>query len=164
MARNEADREDLWAEAIGLSERAELRITGFDQPLLAGFRDTGVFSVYFGQDVMLQFTPDGGLRRAFREGTLYRSGGRTLAQLKRHRSESTSELLRHDLAGTELRQFRDWVLALLSKLETALANEQFQVLRLVPDTPAPFIARLQGMLAVIRQAESFLSPAINARR
>src|SRR5262245_54153743 len=102
MARQESDREDLWAEAVALTSRVEFRRSDDERPILIGFRDTGWCSIYVGQDLMLQFTPAGGLRRAFRDGDLYRTQGTTLSRLRRQRSAAETTLLRSDLSAEEL--------------------------------------------------------------
>ena len=162
MARQESDREDLWAEAVALSSRLEFLIPGHSTPCLAGFRDNGWVSFYFGQDVMLQFTADAGLRRAFREGFLFRSRGEQLSRLRRRRTEHQTELLRSELSPSELRDFQAWVFALLTDLASAIATGQIQVRREMNAGP-PLLPRIQQSLQQILSAERFLAPAIGPR-
>ena len=163
MARQESDREDLWAEAVALTSRVELTIAGQPSPLLIGYRDNGWISFYFGQDVMLQFTAESELRRAYRQGDLYRTAGDRLSRLRRSRSPQETALLRYDLSPSELIDFQDWALATLRALETALSTNQADILREVNAGQAPLLPRIQTSLQQILSAERFLAPAISRR-
>jgi hypothetical protein len=160
MARHEADREDLWAEAIALTSRAELSVTGQPRPVIVGYRDNGWCSLYFGQDLMLQFTPDGGLRRAFRHGELFRTQGTTLARLRRHRTETETSLLRHDLTSDELADFEHEVRARVEELLTALCAGGVTVQREICVGSEPILSRLAATLTSILNGDHFVSPAI----
>jgi hypothetical protein len=160
MARHEADREDLWAEAVSLVSRAELMLEGSSEPILAGFRDNGWFSIYFGQDVMLQFTPDGGLRRAYRQGDLYRSQGTTLARLRRQRTAEETTLLRFDLPPDELKEFRAWMIQTMDEFHTELTSGRLTVSREINRRPAPLLNEVLAAVRLILSAENFLAPAI----
>src|SRR5438045_2175540 len=105
MARHEADREDLMAEAIALRERVELALPGEAEHTIAGFRDNGRFSLYFGTDPVFHLDADGALRRAFVGGDLYRSQAHTLARLTRQRTGGAVNLVRHDLDASQLEMF-----------------------------------------------------------
>ena len=100
MARQENPREDLLAEATALVERAELRIAGFAEPIVVGFRRNGAASIYFGQDAAYHFNTANELRRAFIGGTLYKADRGRLAALVRRRTAAEVELVRHDLDET----------------------------------------------------------------
>ena len=50
MALHEQDREDLLSEATALVQRVELRVEGFAEPVIVGFRRGGEASVFFGAD------------------------------------------------------------------------------------------------------------------
>src|SRR5713226_9555672 len=113
MARYESDREDLMAEATALRERVELEVPGEAEHFVAGFRDDGRWSIYFGADPVYHFDANGGLRRAFVAGDLYRSQARTLARLIRTRTQSEVQLVRHDLDPDELEQFLSDMIARL---------------------------------------------------
>jgi hypothetical protein len=131
MARHEADREDLMREATALRERVELEVPHETEPVVAGFRQAGRLSLYFGQDPAFHFDPEGGLRRAFCGGDLYRSQGTTLARLRRQRTPHATNLVRHDLTPDELdaflRQMRSRLQRLLAALQsgTARIRERF---------------------------------------
>jgi hypothetical protein len=163
MARQESDREDLWAEAVSLISRAELAVTDQPSPVIAGYRSEGWCTFYFGQDVMLQFTSAGGLRRAYRHGDLFRTQGDALCRLRRGRAANETTLWRHDLTPVELAEFRDWSHALLAALQTALSTGRVTVLREVNSGPEPLLERLAHSLEQILAAEPFLAPPISVR-
>lgn len=166
MARHETDRDDLWAEAVALTSRAELTWPGRTEPVLVGRRPNGWWSIYFGQDAVLQFTADGQLRRAFRHGELFRTQGRTLARLTRERTPTETVLRRHDLSEAELAEFRTWTHALLTELQAALLSQSTIVERLVMDTEggqARFLDETKRMLETVFSAEEFLAPAIRGK-
>ena len=92
--RVEVDREDLLAEAVNLQERIELQVPGFEHPVTIGCNDWGHWSFYFGAEPMYRFDGEGRLRRAVRDGKLYRTQGTTLAELERVRTEQEAQLRR----------------------------------------------------------------------
>lgn len=160
MTRGEADREDLWGKAVSLTSRAELVREGSAEPILAGFRDNGWFSIYFGQNVMLQFTPDGGLRRAYRHGDLFRTQGTTLARLRRQRTDEETTLLRFDLPPDELREFRAWLIQTMDEFRIELTSGRLTVSREINRRPAPLLNEVLAAVRQILSADRFLSPAI----
>src|SRR5436190_17503305 len=126
MARHEAEREDLMAEATALRERIEYSVPGLSEPVVAGFRESGQWSIYFGSDPVYHFAADGALRRAFLEGDLFRSQGTTLARLTRVRTGDEVQLVRHDLAAAELEQFADRMKERLASLKGAIETGSAQ--------------------------------------
>jgi len=164
VARNESDRADLWAEAVALTSRVELVVAGWPDAVVAGYRDNGWCSVYVGQDLMLQFTPDCGLRRAYVDSELYRTQGATLARLRRERSERETSLLRHDLSEEELAVFQARVHAVVRDLKTALQAGHFTIQREISASDEKLTDRLAATLAGVLAAERFLAPAIPGKR
>jgi hypothetical protein len=145
LSRREVDREDLIAEATALVERAELILPGSCDPVVAGFRRAGQWSLYFGSDPVYHFAADGALRRAFVDGFLYRSQGNTLSRLQRTRTESDVQLHRHDLTAEELLAFSAETAARIESLIAALQCGTVQTLRQIPpaaDVPAKLLAAL----------------------
>lgn len=132
MARHETDREDLMREAVALCERVEIRLDTPPRVLVAGWRDDGRLSLYFDADPVYHFDAEGGLRRAFVAGHLYRSRGDTLSRLSRLRAEGESSLVRHDLNAAELQVFLDTMAAHLATLAQALDSSRFEVIRQIP--------------------------------
>lgn len=101
MARQEADREDLFEEALALRQRIEL-IEGVRQ-IVAGFRSTGAFSLFYGQDVVMHLNPAGHLRRGYLRGVLLRAeAGRKLTHLHRDRQEAVTLLVAHECTQKEV--------------------------------------------------------------
>lgn len=161
MARHETDREDLLVEATALRERVELAVPGEAEPVVAGFRDNGWFSVYFGADPVYHFDKEGRLRRAFVGGNLYRSQARTLARLTRTRTDSATTLIRHDLDAAELDDFLSAMQYRLDRLIAALEQHAVQVVRQVP-AEEDLLSRLRR--ALLDAGEGRLSPEIKKKR
>jgi hypothetical protein len=132
MARHEPDREDLMAEVTALRERVQLALPDEVEHLVAGFREEGRFSLYFGSDPVFHFDTDGALRRAFVEGDLYRSQAQTLARLTRNRTDSAVNLVRHDLDAGELKTFLAAMRDRLDRLLMALRSGAAEVIQQVP--------------------------------
>lgn len=122
MARHEADREDLFVEATALTRRIELALSGAAEPVVAGCRPTGAWSIYFGGDPCYHFDPNGRLRRAFVDARLYRTQGDTLARLHRVRTDDAVELVRTDLSAVERRAFLERMRQRLAELQQQLAD------------------------------------------
>ncbi len=105
MARHSSDREDLMAEMVALFPRISLTLPEFADPIVAGQHSDGRWSIYFGGDPVYHFDSDDRLRRAFVDGSLYRSQGTTLARLTRQETSTETLLLRYELDSTELASF-----------------------------------------------------------
>lgn len=158
MARNEADREDLLAEAIALTRRVEIQTVTESSNIVIGFRTTGWLSIYFGQDLMYQFDEVGRFRRGFAAGMLYRTQGNTIAQMHRQRSETETTLVRRDLSSEQLRQFQERLHDKIRSLQSLLASGAFVVLRRIPDEDIiPEVITFQDRILASQQ---FLAPAI----
>ncbi|MBI1347352.1 hypothetical protein GC163_13820 [bacterium] len=164
MARHEADREDLFAEARALVRRAEwLNVAG--RPLtLVGWRSTGWLSIYLGPDLMYQFDAGGRLRRAYVAGELYRSQGDTLARLNRERTAAETTLVRYDLDTTQLSEFRQQMLNDLSQLLVNLTASNVAPERCEPVDDPAILDDLQRACQQISIADPWLAPAIAVRR
>ena len=164
MARVESDREDLMAEAVALVRRVELRTPGRDQTVFIGFRANGWLSIYFGSDPVYQFDQQGRLRRAFIDGLLYRTQGRTLAQLRRERTDAETTLLRRDLTEPELAEFRGVMLRALVPLREHLVQRQAVLVRQVPAGDDQLLDDLAAGLNRVLKAPEFLAPPIPGKR
>lgn len=156
MARHEADREDLMREAVSLVRRVELCCPSQREPIVIGFRNNGNWSVYFGGDPVFHFDNQRRLRRAFVDGQLYRSQGKTLTRLTRQRSSEATRLLRHDLSSTELTDFWSCAAALLEQLLDAIRDKSVQVLQRIP-SGWEFDGDLIGVLASLLSSPMRLS-------
>lgn len=163
MARREADREDLIADAVALIHRAEFLIVGCPEPIVVGCRATGAWSFYFGAEPVYQFEPDGSLRRAFVDGKLYRSQGTTMAELTRVRTDTATTLERRDLTEDEATAFRDRIRKDLVQLQNQLWEEKFQVLRMVGFDVPPRSAVADALHSILDGGIRF-APAIPTRK
>ena len=160
MARVEADREDLLSEAVALVRRMEIRTHGGDFEIIAGFRATGWLSIYFGPDLMYQFDELGRLRRAFVDGTLYRTQGTALAELQKHRTETETVLVRRDLAGEPLAEFQKRVHAKIGWLQDVFHKGEATIIRQIPLDDRSLVNDVRVCLETILNTPEFLAPAI----
>src|SRR3954447_14030342 len=101
MARHESDREDLLREATALVERVELKVAGFEEPIVVGFRRNGSASFYFGAESVYQFNTARELRRAYIDGVLYKAEQGRLVSLTRERGENAVSMFRVELDDNE---------------------------------------------------------------
>lgn len=163
MARHEADRENLLSEATALARRAEFRIPGEEATITAGFRADGRLSIWFGADPAVHFDPMGRLRRAFVEGRLYRTQGKTLARLTRVRTAEATELHRHDLDAAELADLLARLRARLTQFAAALGCGRAELLRQVPEGDESIAGELRKAIDAIVVAEIPLAPAIRGK-
>lgn len=165
MAQHESDREDLMQEATALIRRAELMYPGChsEEPVIAGFRRDGRLALYFGADPVYQFDPQNRLRRAYVSGFLYRTQGETLARLSRNRTETETQLLRHDLNSAELADFRETATHYLTPLRDALALGNLHILKQV-SADAEIRSDLEFAVNEILDREIPLAPAIPGKR
>ena len=158
MARNEGDREDLLAEAVALTRRIEIQVHSESSNLVIGFRTTGWLSIYFGQDLMYQFDEVGRFRRGYAAGKLYRTQGKTVAQMQRQRSATETTLARQDLNTQQLTAFQKRVHDKIRSLQALLVSGDFAVLRRIPDEDIiPEVIAFQDQILASQQ---FLAPAI----
>ena len=157
MAKDAENREDLLAEAKTLVERIELIVTGEADPVVAGFRREGAFSVFFGPDPVFQFNSEKAIRRAFVDGLLFKSEAGRLARLERQRTAHEVVLVRHDLSAAEQVAFLSAAGERLVYLRDALANNAYQVVGQVPpevDVVGRLIEWLQSLEIPVQVADS----------
>jgi hypothetical protein len=160
MARQESDREDLFAELAALSPRMELRRDGFRESICAGRREsTGGWSVFFGPDRVYHFDASGRLRRAFVEGFLYRSEGGTLSRLRRERSAAETSLVRHDLDSAELEGFLASMRSTIREFLAGIESNRVEVVRVTPEDHEGLSALAAALEAAV-VAEPPLAAAI----
>ena len=122
MAREEQDREDLLREATALVARVEFTLNGDRESIVVGFRRDGAASVFLGVDPVYQFNKGGQLRRAFRQGYLFKAENGRLIRLERRRSVKVVELLRHELTDEEQRTFIDEAVQRLGDLRARMGQ------------------------------------------
>lgn len=134
MAKQEHDREDLLREATALVERAEFTIDGYDDPIVVGFRRDGSPSAFLGVDPVYQFNKHNELRRAYRNGSLFKAEGGRLVRLQRNRTAKATELIRHELTDAEQQAFLDELVTRITELRNRLGLGGFQLIGQVPTT------------------------------
>ncbi|GIX05452.1 MAG: hypothetical protein KatS3mg114_1321 [Planctomycetaceae bacterium] len=163
MARHEADREDLFAEAVGLRPRAELRWG--ERTLVAGLRTDDVLVLYFAPDEMLQVDRHARLRRAYWHGELYRTQGTALARLIRKRTAEHTWLQRTDLAPHDYATLGSMWLSSWTAWMQAWQQQCVQIVRAEPpEDVTRLLAELMRRGAVASSHGLLLAPALPTRR
>lgn len=131
MAKNTQDREDLLRDGTQFVRRVELEVRqlseakvapGNDPPptiVFCGFRDNDAFSVYWGQDTVIQFNANGELRRAFWRDGKIASFKHALHWLNSE-GDGRVRLARTAFTEDESREFKLLVERVLSDLMSAL--------------------------------------------
>ena len=162
MSLHETDREDLFAECTALVRRIELLVPGEPEPVVAGRRENGAWSIYFGKDPVYHFDEQGRLRRAFAGGALYRTQGHTLARLERKRSRQQVVLVRNDLSRGDLDQFLLRMQQQVGRLQDSLRAGELKCGRSFPEA-VDVAGPLRSGLATVLAAWPNLAPAIPTR-
>jgi len=163
MARQEQDREDLYAEAIACRERAEIIWPAISEPVLLGWREDGRADCFFGADPVYHFDHQGQLRRAYVGGKLYRTQGETLAELTRERTPTQTVLARIDLSREQCEEFREQMFERIRHLQNALAEQTFTLLRGTL-TAAELRDRGAQLCQQVLEAPRFLAPRFPGKR
>ena len=145
MARLEQDREDILREAVALVERIELRLPGYEQPVVIGFRGDGAASIFVGADPVFQFNSRGQLRRGYLNGRLIKAEDGRLISLERQRSEAQVQLLRHDFTDVETAEFLELAKHHLDTLDHQLRTGVYEITGQVP-TDVDVIGRVAAWL------------------
>ena len=130
----------------------------------------GWLFVYRGADPMYRFDELGRLRRAYVDGLLYRSEGKSLSEIERRRTAVSTRpdgpvkttLMRRDLSEEELERFRarmHQVLRTVGKdLQTGVITRQ------VPAEAPELLEEILSGLNVVLDSAEFLAPAIVRRK
>jgi hypothetical protein len=192
MARHEADKEDLIAEASALVDRFEFvnraetaadtdkgqepgdaasvepsdtEASAFENQshVVAGFRRDASFSIYFGQNPFYQFTPQHRLRRAWEDGYLFRSQGHTLARLDRQRGPTGTVLQRTDLTAAELEGFFDRMRNHLDRFIRCIDTGELTLQRAVAGTQRTTTDVVNCVAQIQQIQHDFLAPAVGVR-
>jgi hypothetical protein len=150
MARSEENREDLLREATALVERVELRVDGFTESIVLGFRSKGACSIFFGADPVYQFNVRRELRRAYRAGKLLKAERGRLVELTRKRTADATQLVRRDFSDAETAAIAGDVQAQLVKLRDALAANRYEIVGQVPEN-VDVVGRCRDELAMWRR-------------
>lgn len=163
MARNESDREDLFAEIRTFVPRWEIRDSNGGSSIIVGLRADGRMAIYFGSDPCYHFDSALQLLRGYVDGCLYRTQGTTLARLYRQRSQAQTELLRTDLAVPELQQFLQALMNRLERLHQQFVTGKYVILR-AEGGSAELLETFMSRLAVLVSVGITLAPAYPTRR
>lgn len=161
-SRVEADREDMMAEAANLLERLELQIPDVANPVTIGRNRLGHWSFYWGAEPMARFDSEGGLRRAVRQGKLYRTQGSTLAELVRVRLEEETQLQRRDLNPEEAIGILEQIQRELRSVSEALNTGSAKTLRVV--CGPEFDGELRAFLNQLTRTTITLAEALPTKR
>lgn len=139
MARDEAPREDLLAEAVALVPRVEFW-SGDGPACVVGLRPAGGGSCYLGDDPAYHFNRAGELRRAFVGGRLLVARSGRLTALKRSRTPDATTLLGRELTDAQTADVLAELQTRLSALRAALAAGTARPVRCMPDVPSSVAA------------------------
>ncbi|MAZ95396.1 MAG: hypothetical protein CMJ73_05135 [Planctomycetaceae bacterium] len=132
MARHQEDREDILREATALVERVELDIDDLEDPVVVGFRRDSGPAFFFGADPVYQFNSQFQLRRGYRQGCLLKAEAGRLIELRRERTKSSMNLVRHELDEKQLSEFMQQLTGHLQFLGEALTSQHFRLVGQVP--------------------------------
>ena len=132
MARHQEDREDILREATAFVERVELEIDGLEDPVVVGFRSASGPAFFFGADPVYQFNSQSQLRRGYRQGCLLKAEAGRLIELRRERTESSMNLVRHELDEQQLSEFIRQLTGNLQFLGEALVSQHFRLVGQIP--------------------------------
>jgi len=132
MARNESDREDLLREATALCERAEYLLPQEAEPVVAGFRRDGSFSLFFGAERVVQFNSTAQLRRGYFHGRLLKADKGKLVWMTRERTADAVMLLSQPLSAEESAQLLATAAELVDCLSSHLRQATFELVGQVP--------------------------------
>jgi hypothetical protein len=132
MARQESDREDLLREATALVQRAEFQLSDEPEPVVAGFRRDGSFSLFFGSERVVQFNSAGQLRRGYFEGKLLKADKGRLVWMTRERTADAVVLYSQELSSAEAADTLRRATELIERLSLALQQGTFTLVGQVP--------------------------------
>ncbi len=132
MARQESDREDLLREATALVQRAEFQLAGEPEPVVAGFRRDGSFSLFFGGERVVQFNSAGQLRRGYFDGKLLKADKGRLVWMTRERTADAVVLHSRELSLAEAAETLQRATQLIESLSSALQQGTFTLVGQVP--------------------------------
>lgn len=132
MSRQESDREDLLREATALVQRAEFQLTQEPEPVVAGFRRDGCFSLFFGSERVVQFNSAGQLRRGYFDGKLLKADKGRLVWMTRVRTAEAVELHSRELSPIEVDTTLECATQLIETLSSALQQGTFTLVGQIP--------------------------------
>jgi len=151
------------AEAANLPERVELSVPGIVTPVTIGRNLAGHWSFYLGAEPVYRFDSDLGLRRAVRDGKLYRTQGTTLAELTRVRLDQETQLQRRDLSDSEVVEVLTKIREELGSVLSSFRNSTAAVVREV-GTSNEFLPQLADFLTRLTAKPIGLAAAFPTKR
>ncbi|MEM1224490.1 MAG: hypothetical protein AAGJ40_02270 [Planctomycetota bacterium] len=160
MARNEQEREDLLAEGIQLVRRGRISAVIQDVEIqwLAGWRQSGAFSVFENSDPVFQFNVSSRLRRVFKDAVRYAAHGGLLHELVRQPDPSGRlRLERRVLTGDESAVMTSRWSQIFHRLNHAVEDEcaDLETVGIEPSLwRAEVTAALQSIGAIYRVANA----------
>jgi len=135
-------------------------IAGHQQEtVFAGFRGVGALSLYFDSDPVYHFNSSNQLRRAYVEDHIIKAEAGRLIALTREQSQTSSELLRHQMSDAEEQQFCQSLSTHLAKLKEILLAKQYTVVGQVPEE-GDAVGQLQSWLEELREVTIADSPRV----
>lgn len=166
MAINETKRENLLQDATVYQTRLLFRgqVEGLqEQELFVGFRSSGDWSLYVGEDPVFQFTQSGQLRRLYWHSTRFMAQGAKLVSLRRAARGGRVRFEQQELSGSEqeslLRDCREVIECTLRGLKT----RQFQLAGFVAEhAQAPLERVMDGLEQVAQDLRLASHPNANA--
>ena len=166
MAKETEDREDLLRDGTQFARRLELEILRDDNPPLkvfCGFRDNDAFSVYWGQDTVVQFNTNDELRRAFWRDQMIATYKHKLHWLKSENAGRV-QLKRVLFTDKESEEFDGLARQILKELETVLnslsSSEQAKVTGQFP-ADDDVISEVRRWIAATNSAENGIEYAMH---
>lgn len=122
MAINPKQREDLMREATAYIRRALIRDAQTGESIFVGLRQNGGWSIYFGEDPVIQFDAQSRLRRLHFENQNYAANNGKLCLLQREQRGGRVEIQRIYSADAERRVLEDCHKRLRELAESMLRN------------------------------------------
>lgn len=132
MAKDEHDREDLLKDATGYILRVELKLEDIEPVVFCGFRDTDAFSIYWGQDEVIQFNAHKAIRRGYWQGQMIASYLGQLHWLKRDPSQARTQLSRERFSPDEQERFLKLAQTRTAQMRSRLQSNAYALIGQVP--------------------------------
>lgn len=132
MAKDEHDREDLLKDATGYIVRVELKLEDIEPVIFCGFRESDAFSIYWGQDEVIQFNADKAIRRGYWQGRMIASYLCQLHWLNRDPSQARTQLSRERFSPDEQERFLELARARATLLRSRLQSNAYELIGQVP--------------------------------
>ena len=127
MAKDAEDREDLLRDATAYVTRIEFNVPGVDDEIFCGFRENHAFSLYWGQDTVLQFNANAELRRAYWRNRMIASFKHQLHWLDRDANAARVRLQRVPLTEKEVSKLFDAYASCRKTIVETITREEHSI-------------------------------------